>query len=170
MKTERPPRPGHRPAAVAGAAADAGLPAPERLLDGGSEEITISAGREDTTLELGDRLRPFLRRLLRSDGLVSLTALSPLCSLAILDTEPGALADFMARLEILAPRNEYYTINMRTAADRSGAARVRSGLLPRSLTLPYRDRKPILPDDAAIFLIRHDPARTPEMRVLLSSF
>ena len=168
MKTERPPRPGHRPQEAAEGAA--GASAQERLLDGGAEEITITAGRDDTTLELGDRLRPFLRRLLRSDGLVSLTALSPLCSLGILDTEPGAIADFMARLEILAPRNEYYTINMRTAADRSGAARVRSGLLPRSLTLPYRDRKPILPDGAAIFLIRHDPVRTPEMRVLLSSF
>ena len=27
-----------------------------------------------------------------------------------------------------------------------------------------------VPDGAAIFLLRHDPARTPEMRVLLSSF
>ena len=151
-------------------AAAPAAPAPDRLLESGAEEITISAGRDDAALELGDRLRPFLRRLLRSDGLVSLTALSPLCSLAVLDTEPGAVADFLARLEIMAPRNEYYTVNMRNAADRTGASRVRAGLLPRSLTLPYRDRKPVLPDGAAIFILRHDPARTPEMRVLLSSF
>ena len=169
MKNVRPRPPLRAPTRREEAtAAPAG--AEDRLLDGGAEEITISAGREDATIDLGDRLRPFLRRLLRSDGLVSLSVLSPLCSVAILDTEPGAMADFLARLEILAPRNEYYAINMRTAADRSGAARVRAGLLPRSLTLPYHDRKPILTDGAAIFLLRHDPGRSPEVRVLLSSY
>lgn len=149
-RSARPPKPARAPAPP---------PALPSARDGWSA-LEIEAPRDEVIIDLTPQLRPALRSALRRDGLLSLAVESPLVSLLALDTEPGAVADMLAMLERLAPRNEYYQINLRTPMERTGAARVRAALLPRTLVLPYRDRKPLLPDGIVVHAIRHEPART----------
>jgi thiamine phosphate synthase YjbQ (UPF0047 family) len=124
------------------------------------EQVTIEAQRDEAALEIGDRIRPLLRRAVKPDGLIALALESPYCSLALADDVSGALEDLLAALEKIAPKNEYYQSNLRAPTERSGAARVRAALLPRSLLLPYRARLLLLPEGVTPIVIRHDPRQS----------
>ncbi len=142
-------------------------PASDRLTATGWTEYALEAPREEALLDLSEQIRPALRRALRRDGLLALAVDSPLVSLALLDGEPGARADFAALLERLAPRAEYYQVNLRAPTERTGHARLRAALLDRSLVIPYRDRRPLLPEGVAPHAVRHEPARTPRFTLLI---
>ena len=131
-------------------------PRPPAITDA-YEQVTIEAPRDEAALDLTDRVRPLLRRAVKPDGLIALAVESPLCSLALADDASGSLEDLLAVLEKIAPKNEYYQSNLRTPAERGGAARVRAALLPRTLLLPYRARRLVLPEGVMPMVIRHDP-------------
>lgn len=153
------------------------MPTPKRPIDPaalpseGFEQIRIVAPREELAIDLTVHLRPFLRRALRPDGLVTLAVTdSPLVSLVLVDPEPGALADLLAWLERTAPKGEYYQVNLRPAGERTGAARLRGHLLPRVLTLPYRNRKLAAPEGTEVHAVRHDPRFTEAFTLSLALF
>ena len=142
-------------------------PRPPAVVSEAHEQVLIEAPRDEAAIDLTDRIRPFLRRALRPDGLLAVTLETQLCSLALVDDAPGALEDLLAALEKMAPKGEYYQVNLRAPTERTGAAKVRASLLPRHLLLPFRARRLLLPEGITPRLLRHDFKQTETVSLTL---
>lgn len=73
-----------------------------------------------------------------SAGIVTVAVVGSTAGVTTIEYEPGAVADFDAALERLAPRNGAYRHHERWGDD-NGSSHVRAALLGPSLTLPFTD-------------------------------
>ena len=73
-----------------------------------------------------------------SAGIVTVAVVGSTAGVTTIEYEPGAVADFDAALERLAPRNGTYRHHERWGDD-NGSSHVRAALLGPSLTLPFTD-------------------------------
>ena len=73
-----------------------------------------------------------------SAGIVTVAVVGSTAGITTIEFEPGAVADFGAALERLAPRNGPYRHHERWGDD-NGSSHVRAALLGPSLTLPFTD-------------------------------
>ena len=73
-----------------------------------------------------------------SAGIVTVAVVGSTTGVTTIEYEPGAVADFDAALERLAPRNGAYRHHERWGDD-NGSSHVRAALLGPSLTLPFTD-------------------------------
>ena len=73
-----------------------------------------------------------------SAGIVTVAVVGSTAGVTTIEFEPGAVADFGAMLERLAPRNGAYRHHERWGDD-NGSSHVRAALLGPSLTLPFTD-------------------------------
>ena len=73
-----------------------------------------------------------------SAGIVTVAVVGSTAGVTTIEFEPGAVADFGAALERLAPRNGPYRHHERWGDD-NGSSHVRAALLGPSLTLPFTD-------------------------------
>lgn len=71
-----------------------------------------------------------------SAGIVTVAVVGSTAGVTTIEYEPGAVADFDAALERLAPRNGAYRHHERWGDD-NGSSHVRAALLGPSLTLPF---------------------------------
>lgn len=73
-----------------------------------------------------------------SAGIVSVAVVGSTAGVTTIEFEPGAVADFGAMFERLAPRRGAYRHHERWGDD-NGSSHVRAALLGPSLTLPFTD-------------------------------
>ena len=73
-----------------------------------------------------------------SAGIVTVAVVGSTAGITTIEFEPGAVADFGAALERLAPRSGPYRHHERWGDD-NGSSHVRAALLGPSLTLPFTD-------------------------------
>ena len=73
-----------------------------------------------------------------SAGIVTVAVVGSTAGVTTIEFEPGAVADFGAMFERLAPRNGAYLHHERWGDD-NGSSHVRAALLGPSLTLPFTD-------------------------------
>ena len=73
-----------------------------------------------------------------SAGIVTVAVVGSTAGVTTIEYEPGAVADFDAALERLAPRHGAYRHHERWGDD-NGSSHVRAALLGPSLTLPFTD-------------------------------
>jgi secondary thiamine-phosphate synthase enzyme len=83
--------------------------------------------------------------------------------LTTIEFEPGAVADFNALFERVAPRNAEYRHHLRWGDD-NGSSHVRAALLGPSITVPFADGKLLLGTWQQIMLVEFDTrARSREL-------
>ena len=73
-------------------------------------------------------------------GIVTVAVVGSTAGVTTIEFEPGAVADFDAMFERLAPRSGAYRHHERWGDD-NGSSHVRAALLGPSLTLPFQDRR-----------------------------
>ena len=73
-------------------------------------------------------------------GIVTVAVVGSTAGVTTIEYEPGAVADFDALFERLAPRHGSYRHHERWGDD-NGSSHVRAALLGPSLTLPFTDRR-----------------------------
>lgn len=73
-------------------------------------------------------------------GIVTVAVVGSTAGVTTIEFEPGAVSDFGALLERLAPRSGVYRHHERWGDD-NGSSHVRAALLGPSLTLPFKDRR-----------------------------
>jgi secondary thiamine-phosphate synthase enzyme len=88
-------------------------------------------------------------------GIVTLFVVGSTAAITTIEFEPGALADFNALLERLAPRRADYRHHERWGDD-NGSSHVRAALLGPSLAVPFVDRTLSLGTWQQIVLIELD--------------
>jgi len=72
-----------------------------------------------------------------------------------IEFEPGAVADFDALMDELAPRDAEYKHHLRWGDD-NGSSHVRAALLGPSLTIPFTDRTLVLGTWQQVVLVEFD--------------
>ena len=73
-------------------------------------------------------------------GIVTVAVVGSTAGVTTIEFEPGAVADFDAMFERLAPRSGAYRHHERWGDD-NGSSHARAALLGPSLTLPFQDRR-----------------------------
>lgn len=113
----------------------------------GSEQIMVhTATHEERTSGQGD-LRDITGAVAAAvsgsglaAGIVTVAVVGSTAGVTTIEFEPGAVADFGALFERLAPRAGAYRHHERWGDD-NGSSHVRAALLGPSLTLPFADRR-----------------------------
>ena len=91
----------------------------------------------------------------RGSGVVTVFVVGSTAALTTIEFEPGAVSDFNALLEELAPRSADYAHHARWGDD-NGSSHVRAALLGPSLSVPYIDGELALGTWQQIMLIEFD--------------
>jgi secondary thiamine-phosphate synthase enzyme len=73
-----------------------------------------------------------------SDGIATVFVVGSTAAITTIEFEPGAIGDFNALLDRLAPRNADYRHHLRWGDD-NGSSHVRAALLGPSITIPIVD-------------------------------
>lgn len=89
------------------------------------------------------------------NGIATIAVIGSTASITTIEFEPGAIADFNAVLESLAPRNGEYRHHLRWGDD-NGSSHVRAALLGPSITIPVVDGSLALGTWQQIMLIELD--------------
>jgi secondary thiamine-phosphate synthase enzyme len=102
-----------------------------------------------------------------SDGLATIAVVGSTAGVTTIEFEPGAVADFSAMFERLAPRDGDYHHHRRWGDD-NGSSHVRAALLGPSLSIPFAERRLFLGTWQQIVLVELDTrARRRELVVQL---
>jgi secondary thiamine-phosphate synthase enzyme len=88
-------------------------------------------------------------------GTVTVFVIGSTAAVTTIEFEPGAIADFNALLEALAPRAADYRHHLRWGDD-NGSSHVRAALLGPSLTVPFVDGQLVLGTWQQVLLIELD--------------
>ena len=91
----------------------------------------------------------------RASGIVTVFVVGSTAAITTIEFEPGAVADFNAMLEKLAPRRGEYEHHLRWGDD-NGSSHARAALLGPSLTIPIVDGKLTLGTWQQIMLLELD--------------
>jgi secondary thiamine-phosphate synthase enzyme len=105
--------------------------------------------------DLTDRVTDAVRQSQVGAGLVTVFVVGSTAAVTTIEFEPGAIADFNAVLEDLAPRDGDYAHHARWGDD-NGSSHVRAALLGPSLTIPVVDGQLTLGTWQQIMLIELD--------------
>lgn len=135
--------------------------------------MVVTVRREVATSGQGDvrDLTPIVTDALAgaslSAGLATVWVIGSTAGVTTIEFEPGAVADFDAMLERLAPRRGDYRHHLRWGDD-NGSSHVRAALLGPSLSIPFADRRLFLGTWQQIVLVELDTrARRRELVVQL---
>ena len=89
------------------------------------------------------------------DGIVTVFVVGSTAGVTTIEFEPGAVADFDAALEAVAPRRGEYRHHERWGDD-NGSSHVRAALVGPSLTVPFRDGTLLVGTWQQIVLVEFD--------------
>ncbi len=89
------------------------------------------------------------------DGTVTVFVVGSTAGVTTIEFEPGAVADFGAAFEAIAPRQGKYRHHERWGDD-NGSSHVRAALLGPSLTVPFRDGTLLVGTWQQIVLVEFD--------------
>ncbi len=89
------------------------------------------------------------------DGTATVFVQGSTAGVTTIEFEPGAVADFGAALEAIAPRDARYRHHEKWGDD-NGSSHVRAALLGPSLTVPFRDGTLLLGTWQQIVLVEFD--------------
>jgi secondary thiamine-phosphate synthase enzyme len=99
----------------------------------------ISTRGQGDAHDLTDVVNHALEQSGLTSGLATVFVVGSTAALTTIEFEPGAIGDFNALLDELAPRNADYRHHLRWGDD-NGSSHVRAALVGPSLTIPFRDR------------------------------
>lgn len=120
-----------------------------------TRSLTAESKGHGDVVDLTDDLAREIAGSGLSAGIATLFVAGSTASLSTIEFEPGAVKDLKIALEKLAPEDGHYHHHA-TWGDDNGSAHVRACLMGPSLTVPFRDGRPILGTWQQVVLVDFD--------------
>jgi secondary thiamine-phosphate synthase enzyme len=120
-----------------------------------TKRIEISTRGQGDTHDITARVAAAIEKSGLADGVVTIFVVGSTAGVTTIEFEPGAVSDFNAVMEELAPRGAEYRHHLRWGDD-NGSSHVRAALLGPSLTVPFASRALALGTWQQIVLVEFD--------------
>jgi secondary thiamine-phosphate synthase enzyme len=130
-------------------------------------EIEVRSRGHDSTYDITGAIEARLGALAREAGLLRVCVIASSAALTVMRHEPGTVADLLAVLAELAPRERRWR-HEHTTGDANGFAHVRSALLGTSVLVPFAAGRLAMPELHRVVLLDFDP-RESLRRVVLDA-
>lgn len=120
-----------------------------------TERIEVDTRGDADIVDITGELRALVERSALTEGSATLFVPGSTASLSTIEFEPGAVRDFQAVLEQLAPRHGHYHHHERWGDD-NGNSHVRACLMGPSLVVPFTGGRPTLGTWQQVVLLDFD--------------
>jgi secondary thiamine-phosphate synthase enzyme len=129
-----------------------------------TKRIEVSTRGQGDTHDITGRVAAAVEQSELEAGTVTIFVVGSTAGVTTIEFEPGAVSDFNAVMEELAPREGEYRHHLRWGDD-NGSSHVRAALLGPSLAVPFASRSLTLGTWQQIVLVEFDTR--PRKRVLV---
>ncbi len=120
-----------------------------------THKLQVTTRGQGDTQDISDRVAAAVAESGVSSGIATVFVVGSTAGVTTIEFEPGAVSDFNALMEELAPRGADYRHHLRWGDD-NGSSHVRAALLGPSLTVPFAGGRLLLGTWQQIVLVEFD--------------
>jgi secondary thiamine-phosphate synthase enzyme len=133
------------------------------------KEFFCQTSGEEEIVDITGPVRDLIIESGISNGLCSVFVMGSTAAITTIEYEEGVLRDLNRALSILAPSNADYAHDARWG-DGNGRSHVKAALVGPSLSIPVRERNPVLGTWQQIVLLELDIRTKRERRIMVTIF
>ncbi len=133
------------------------------------KEFVCQTSGEEEIVDITGTIRDLIIESGISNGLCSVFVMGSTAAITTIEYEEGVLRDLNRALSILAPSNADYAHDARWG-DGNGRSHVKAALVGPSLSIPVRERNPVLGTWQQIVLLELDIRTKRERRIMVTIF